>query len=196
MKRKQEEKYIIKKTIYKIYKKKTEEMEIKHLEDEKEKKSMKKINNKMGKLIEACINGNTKELDSIISTIDNENLDMLVDGNGWSLLHIGVIKNKLKIVNYLLENGMDVNIKNIDNGYTPFHIACQNNSKPILEILMQHGADKNAKTNDDHSGIEIACSNNNNEIVKYLLDNNVDVRLDTNKEYKLLHIAVVNNNLL
>ncbi|ORX64355.1 ankyrin, partial [Anaeromyces robustus] len=144
-------------------------------------------------LIMACINGNLEEVKKIIEN-DSHSLEEIIDG--WSLLHIAVINNKLEIIKLLLDYGkMNINIKNPKNGYTPIYLACQMGYKMILEELIKHQADINSITNDGYTPIEIACSNDYCNIVECLLNEGANKTINTEKEYKLLHIAVENNNI-
>jgi len=52
------------------------------------------------------------------------------------------------MVDYLLNNGADVNIA-IDTGKTPLMSAAQDGSMEIVKKLLEHGADANAKDLDD-----------------------------------------------
>ena len=69
-----------------------------------------------------------------------------LNNNGLSLLHILVIKNKIKFIEVLLKNGADVNIKSSKKKRTPLHFAYiyQNNeSDEIINMLLKYGAKNN-----------------------------------------------------
>jgi ankyrin repeat protein len=72
------------------------------------------------------------------------------------LLHIAAGTDKLKVLNFLLSIGYDVNGTN-GFGETPLHIACKNKAlESVVEYLLQKGADPNIPNNLGDTAASIA----------------------------------------
>jgi ankyrin repeat protein len=60
---------------------------------------------------------------------------------GWTLLHVTIRRNRSEMVNFLLDNGADIN--KIDGvGWTPLMEAIMDDMPTIVSILVDRGADK------------------------------------------------------
>ena len=58
--------------------------------------------------------------------------------NRKSILHEACCNGNLEIVNFLIENGADIEL--LDNkGFRPFHYACQNGNIEIVSLLLRYG---------------------------------------------------------
>ncbi len=66
-----------------------------------------------------------------------------LDERGWSVLHYAAYDGNLKMVEWLLTHGAEVNIHNPD-GDTPLHLAKEN----VIHPLLTHHADVNALNHD------------------------------------------------
>ena len=67
---------------------------------------------------------------------------------GETSLHYAADKGHKEIVELLIANGADVNVKEKD---TPMHKAAMNGHKEIIELLIANGADVNAKSVDNNT---------------------------------------------
>lgn len=74
------------------------------------------------------------------------NIDVTND-SGQSALYLATIVSDVKMMEYLLSRGADVNIKDISYGQTPLHIAVilneSNSYQKTIEVLLKNGADVN-----------------------------------------------------
>lgn len=87
---------------------------------------------------------------------------------------LAVKKGHADIVQYLIDNGADVNKGNAwDN--TPLHYAAYRGYTEIVKMLLAYGADVNAKNDDGETPLHYAAEKGKTEIVKILLDNGADV---------------------
>ena len=97
--------------------------------------------------------------------IDNKKyyikLKDLKDKDGNNNLHLSVIKNLEKFVEYFLEKGINPNSKN-NYGETSLHLAMKNNNEKIIEMLLNKGADISIYDNDGYTPFEFA----NKKIIK------------------------------
>ncbi len=86
----------------------------------------------------AC-EGNLEKLESMLS----ENTDVeIVNSLGSSLLHKAASCGQMKVVEYLIEKGIDVNKKD-NSGITPLLVAISVKNEPIISILKKQGAKAN-----------------------------------------------------
>ena len=83
--------------------------------------------------------------------------------DGWTALHIAASKNRLEIVELLIENGAEVDSKGDPStifiwqrGFTPLHYATVNGHKDIVELLINQGAQVNAKDNTANTPLDLA----------------------------------------
>jgi ankyrin repeat protein len=67
--------------------------------------------------------------------------DSITGFNGNSLLIIATIKGHTEMVEFLVNKGIDINIKN-DEGNTALHYAISANRHKIIDILISYGADE------------------------------------------------------
>jgi ankyrin repeat protein len=60
---------------------------------------------------------------------------------GWTLLHVAIRRDRRDMVNFLLDNGADIN--KIDGvGWTPLMEAIMDDMPELVSILVDRGADK------------------------------------------------------
>ena len=132
-------------------------------------------------LISAIESNDIKKVEEIIKK-DIVNINKL-NNNGFSPLHISVIKGNIKIINFLIKNGAKINILSSNKKQTPLHLAYINhstNSKDIIKLLVNNGADDNIldinnKKPSDYK-IKNIINNDNNNLNKNKSDN-----IDSNK---------------
>jgi ankyrin repeat protein len=140
------------------------------------------------KFLKAVKKNNVKQVVSFI----NNGLDVNVidNKNGWSALHYASEKGYTKMVQILLENGANVDIRNY-KGQTPLHIAAKKGNVEIVKILLSYGADPEAKDNYDKRPIDYSLENNKKSLLILLTEQlPEDEKLKEN-----LFIAVKNCNL-
>ena len=87
------------------------------------------------------------------------------DENFNSNMHIAVLNNSIKLVNYFIDKNSNLNITN-EEGKTPLHLAMQKGNIKIIQLLMKHGADKEFKDKKGKTPIFYASKK-----IKQYLDN-------------------------
>uniref|UniRef100_A0A0A9ZDJ2 Protein phosphatase 1 regulatory subunit 16A n=1 Tax=Lygus hesperus TaxID=30085 RepID=A0A0A9ZDJ2_LYGHE len=76
------------------------------------------------------------------------------DENGATPLHIGSANGYIRVVEYLLDQHVSTDDKDVD-GWQPVHAAACWGHIEVLELLVQNGADLNAKTKHDETPADI-----------------------------------------
>ena len=95
--------------------------------------------------IELCGNGTLQEIEAAIKDRADVNAKAKWNGVTCTSLIAAVSNNQLNIVQFLIDNGADVNEK-VDFGYTALMIAALRRDPEIVSLLIKAGADVNAKT--------------------------------------------------
>ena len=84
-------------------------------------------------------------------------------------LHVAVSCEDLPIVQFLCENGCDINVKN-EYGYTPLHIAATKPNLELVHYLISHGADPTLKDNNECLPYHFAMHYRHQHIQNFLLE--------------------------
>ncbi len=80
-------------------------------------------------------------------------------------------KDRIEIVNYLIEQGAQVNLRGPLKGETPLFAALRSHNRDILTRLFQAQADVNVHNNDGYTVLSLAARNNDLEMVDFLKAN-------------------------
>ncbi len=117
------------------------------------------------------------DFQTIKKLIESKSLDvnynLEIDEYSKSTPLIQAIKYKqTDIINYLLENNADVNLKEELTGFTPLMASLNNIA--IAELLIEKGADIEAKDDDGINALVYASTYNDEEMVKFLLEKGAD----------------------
>jgi len=112
----------------------------------------------------------------------------LISLDNTSLLHYSVWKGEYNIVNYLLENNVDINYQ-CSKGYTALMIATKNSDMRMVNILVANGANINLKDKQGMTALLIACLNGRFNLVQYLTDSGGDINVITKYKENMLLIA-------
>ncbi|MFM2200354.1 MAG: hypothetical protein RL769_409 [Pseudomonadota bacterium] len=105
------------------------------------------------------------------------------------LLMIALQNDNLNVVKKLIENGVDINLKD-GYGNTALILASQRGHLEVVKELIKNGADINLQSYIGYSALIYASSFNHLEIVKELIKNGADVDLfDSGEETALMHAS-------
>lgn len=94
------------------------------------------------------------------------------DVTGYTPLYVAVMRNNQRVVDYLVQKGADVSIRN-KAGMNPFIAACWSEDVALVNILINYAADKEIE-----EGLFFACTNNKTDkIIKILIQKNVNINV-------------------
>ena len=119
------------------------------LNDSINKKESEKLKNSESILLKGMILANTKPKHEIV------NLKKIRDLDYNTNLHIAVMNNSYKFVDYFIKNKINVNKKN-KRGRTPLHMAINSGNNEIIKLLLDSGADINIKDKEGISPFDLA----------------------------------------
>lgn len=129
------------------------------------------------KSIESIEKGNLNDVKKDIkSGIDINSVDNFND----SLLNHACHNDQFDIVQFLIENGADINyVKITDINHTPLMLACLIGSLKIVKFLIKNRANVNFKNNNFHNRTALICAIEsdkiNLELILFLLKNKADI---------------------
>ncbi|MFT9820949.1 ankyrin repeat domain-containing protein [Lysinibacillus sp. NPDC056185] len=105
-----------------------------------------------------------------------------VDRDGRTFLMTAIVEGKDDIVNYLVNIGCNVNIKDA-SGLTALHFAAIYDRYNIVKVLIIRGAEIDAIDNLGNTPLWRAIMENSNETstIRYLLENGADPKKANNR---------------
>jgi ankyrin repeat protein len=126
---------------------------------------------------------------NIISNYDCTNPE-----TGDSLLIMASKKGNTQIVKYLLEKGVNINIKN-KHGNAALHMASHNGHEEVLKALLEKGADINLSNTKGNTPLHLAAYKGQKGIVEILLANiNCEKSAANQQGYTPLLLAISSDN--
>ena len=84
------------------------------------------------------------------------------------------MQNKIKEIEQLIKDGVDVNSKD-DDGNTGLHWAASFGLVEMANLLLSNGADTNLRNKDGNTPLHWAAGEGNTEVVKILISNGANV---------------------
>ncbi len=127
--------------------------------------------NDIGESVLACALRARCDMDLLMLLIESGADIFDFDEEGVSILDMAITYDNLEMVNYLIENGMDVNQTSRRSGFTSLMAAACYGRVEIAKILLANEVDQNAKDSKGFSAIDFARKMNKKSILK-LLDYN------------------------
>ena len=100
-------------------------------------------------------------------------------------LHIAVHKKSKKMIQFLIENGANINILDKADRNTPLHIAVKKGLTDVVDLLLKNKADKTLINIDGKTPFDIATKKKYQRIIK-LFEPSQDKQQSQDKQEKLL----------
>lgn len=99
--------------------------------------------------------------------------------SGATLLHLAAEMGQVDVARYLLEQGIDPDVRDED-GTPPLHMAAESSSSGVAELLIACGADVNSRDNTGYTALHEAAYHCNVRVAELLIERgaDVDARLD------------------
>ena len=110
------------------------------------------------------------KIHNIDGDIINESMNIgEIDSKGWGRrpIHVAVIAGHYDILQYLIENGANIN-KKTKYGDTALHFCVHYNRYKIFMYLLDHGADWTIKNNVNLNTMDLAKEQNKESFIKEL----------------------------
>lgn len=128
---------------------------------------------------------------TVSTTVEGQSVTMTIERfQGYTPLIQAVDTNLVKVADYLISKGADINAKE-SLGLTPLMITARNGdtSASMAKMLLAKGADTNKQNNTGWTALMICCQYNSFTIADYILDKGSDLSLKTAQGSTVLKIA-------
>jgi L-ascorbate metabolism protein UlaG (beta-lactamase superfamily) len=103
------------------------------------------------------------------------NLKQSLNG-GQNLLHVGIYSKNPELVNYLIDEGVDINKRTTDGkGRTPLYLAIDVGAPDIAKILAERGADVNIADDNGITPVLYAVMVGEKDIADVLIKHNANI---------------------
>ena len=112
-----------------------------------------------------------------------------IGGQCGTALHSASFEGHLQVVRYLLQLGVDINVRNFAN-CTPLLFASWKGHRDVVQCLLDHGADSDLRDEFRNSPLMLAAYYGHVDVVRLLLEHNADVNTGDTENRTALHGAI------
>ncbi|XP_034942423.1 serine/threonine-protein phosphatase 6 regulatory ankyrin repeat subunit B-like [Chelonus insularis] len=130
---------------------------------------------------------------SIIEFLNNIN-DRDLRRELKTYLHLAVNSAATPIIKFILENGGDINLKDV-SGNAALHLAAYSGNLGITKLLIENRANVNLQDESGKTALHIAINSVHYDLAQLLLENGADVNLGDASAKTALHLAIKSNCL-
>ncbi|XP_053407058.1 fibronectin type 3 and ankyrin repeat domains 1 protein-like isoform X2 [Mercenaria mercenaria] len=100
------------------------------------------------------------------------------DRGGSAPIHWAVDGGNVKLLDWMIEDGADVNLRDMNSGWTPLiRCASVTGHRDIGLSLLQNSADINAQDKDGKTALMLSILNGHQALLEVLLKKNADIKL-------------------
>ncbi len=112
------------------------------------------------------------------------------DNTGATALHWACLEGWTNVVQALLEEGLDPDIRETETGYTPLHMAAWKGHNLSVRLLLKHGARVDIRDNVyGNTPLFWANAYGQYSTVALLVTNGADITLTNRLGYNVMHVA-------
>ncbi|WP_259349134.1 ankyrin repeat domain-containing protein [Wolbachia pipientis] len=148
-----------------------------------------------------AVSGDYEAISAIITHIERHSPGELVktvnvkDNLGQTPLHHASYNGNLRVVEYLISKGADINVRS-ENDWVPLHYAPRSGVLAVVKHLISKGADVNARSKDNWVPLHLAACIGELDVVKCLINKGADVNATKPLYYGTpLHLAAYHGKL-
>jgi len=121
----------------------------------------------------------------------------LKNGNGNNVLLYamkqGRFENNKKLIELLIEKGVDVNVKNSE-GITPLILATQKYDIELIKLFIENGADVNVRSNDGVVPLILVIKKRDIKLIELFLEKGADVNELDKERKRAIHYVIENGS--
>ena len=110
------------------------------------------------------------------------------DANGVTLLHRAAMGNRVKVMKYLIESGIQLDARD-NQGNTALHVSVEEKNIEAIHLLLNSGASDVVLNNREEAALHAAVRLGSIEVVRALLDHSIDIQVKGYRKRTALHIA-------
>jgi ankyrin repeat protein len=114
------------------------------------------------------------------------------DNYGNTILHAAAMFGDVDVIETLLEEGVDIEARNID-GLTPLHLAMVVRNAENIEVFLRNGANINTQTEDGKVPLMTVSSFGAADFLEFFIAYGADVNLKDRNGFTALHYAAMIN---
>ena len=167
--------------------------------------------------IKLCVKSDIHEISDALK--NGANINSITDDKSSALMWAAKFNNS-EVVNFLINNGADVNLenskgrialdfasvnpklKNTDalnklkyKSNREFLKLCRHSSLEEIQIALDNGADVNSKGKDNSTALMFAARFNNEDVIKFLIEKGADINFKNINGRNALYFSKANENL-
>ncbi len=124
--------------------------------------------NESGESVLACAIRERCEFETIMLLIESGAEIKEFDEEGVSIFDMAITYDNIKLVKYLIEQGIDINVTSRRSGFTALMAAACYGRSEITKLLLESGANKNATDAEGFTAVDFARKMNKKSIVTLL----------------------------
>ncbi|MCD4654049.1 ankyrin repeat domain-containing protein [bacterium] len=119
-------------------------------------------------ILKAVENG---DLEAVKTCIKNGADVNSKNDRGWTTLHWAAFKGHLKIAEYLIQQGAEVDaLAKNNNNKTPLMLAALEGKANVVDLLIKNGANVSSKDRDGSTALHMAAASGHYKAVKLLIE--------------------------
>ncbi|KAF2072858.1 hypothetical protein CYY_005835 [Polysphondylium violaceum] len=126
---------------------------------------------------------------TLVNKLSTKTIINFVDLEGCGSIHYAIMKKQKYMVQYLIDNGVDLNIANYDEGHTPLHWACIKADASFVYLLVENGADPFAVDKRGYNSVLHSAQYNEIHSIRYLLEKGLSVDTKDHQNHTGVHWA-------